>query len=690
MRKRSWRVVFALLACAAQPLQAQVDTSARKLEPVRVTVTRDVSRSSFEVPYSVTRLPIDSARRGARRGSLTDLVIAVPGFVASNRHNPTQDPRVSIRGFGARSAFGVRGLKVLRDGVPLTLADGQAALDYVDLETLGAVEVLRGAAGALYGNASGGVLSLASEPLRTGLEGRVRVTNNRDATRLNARVSGGSAETQWQTTLSRNTANGPRDYARFRSTSALADVVTHRGDNTIRVQGTVYDTPLGQNPGAITAAELKNAPTVADSLNIRRKASKTVEHRQLALVGESSWDGGSANATAFVATRDLYNPQSFAIVGFTRNALGLTGRVQHGGLFKRHLWRLAAGADLQSQRDDRRNFVNCAGLAGAQRPVSQCPSANDRGIETVHQLEKVAAVGIFARGEVTRGVVSLTSTLRGDRTNFHVRDRRPAALAVGTVQSISMGAVSPMVGITVRPTRTAALFANFASSFETPTATELANQPSGQTGLNRDLAPQRGRTLELGGKGIVGARWLYDLAVFDIRTNDELIPFEIPNSGGRRYFRNAGTTRRRGAELGLSASLGVVAIGASVAHLNYTYRDFKVGTVVLNGKRVPGVSSLTSSLFATARKRWGFATLESQQSNRVAVDDANSTYAPGWVLWNVRAGLAWRGLEPTVGVENLFDRTYSANVITNATRGRFFEPGAGRRVYVAMSLSSRR
>ncbi|MBK7832013.1 MAG: TonB-dependent receptor [Gemmatimonadetes bacterium] len=179
------------------------------------------------------------------------------------------------------------------------------------------------------------------------------------------------------------------------------------------------------------------------------------------------------------------------------------------------------------------------------------------------------------------------------------------------------------------------------------------------------------------------------MALFNIRTRDELIPFEIPNSGGRRYFRNAGETSRRGAELAVTAALGPVDLGGTFAAIDYTYEDYLVGTTRLDGKKVPGVAPTTSSLFATARRRFGFVSLEMQQAGRTAADDANANFAPGWVLWNARVGLEpprRLGVHPVIGIDNMFDRHYAANVVTNATRGRFFEPGAGRRVYVSVRV----
>jgi iron complex outermembrane recepter protein len=202
----------AALLLIALPEHARAQDSARvRLEPVRVTVTRETARSTLDLPFSITRLVVDSARTGTRRASLTEMLIAVPGLAVSNRFNPTQEPRLAVRGFGARSAFGIRGVRVVRDGVPLTLADGQTAVDFVDLETVAAAEVMRGAAGALYGNASGGVIELRSEPLPLdGWRGGVRGVWNEDATRLSANGAGGAGAFGWQGTVTRNDGDGPR------------------------------------------------------------------------------------------------------------------------------------------------------------------------------------------------------------------------------------------------------------------------------------------------------------------------------------------------------------------------------------------------------------------------------------------------------------------------------------------------
>ncbi len=678
----------------ARPAAWAQDTTVTRLTPVTVTITRDAARSTMALPFSVSRSDVDSSRVGARRGSLTDLLIAIPGLSVSNRHNPTQDPRLAIRGFGARAAFGIRGVRIVRDGVPLTLADGQTAVDFVDLETVGSAEVLRGAAGALYGNASGGVLELRSPDLpREGDRptGELRSTWNSDATRLSGRASAAVGGWGMQGSLTRNTGDGPRDYSRFRSTSAFGDAMRNVGPVQLRAQFTWYDAPLAQNPGAVTIDELGASPAVADSLNITRRAGKEVGQQLLSLAAVRDWSGGQASATVFGGWRDLYNPLAFAIIDLQRRTMGITTRISQEHQFGDFNWRFATGVDVQSQRDDRRNFNNCAGVSGAARTLARCPSAADQGAQTIHQFERVVSAGIFARAEVSRNALSLTGMVRGDRTGFTVRDRQDATST--TAESVNLGAVTPMVGLVWRANPLWSVYGNFATSFETPTTTELANQPDGSRGFNRDLKPQYGRSLEAGTKGIVFDRVMLDVAVFNIDTDDELIPFEIPNSGGRRYFRNAGRTQRRGAELGLRASFSHVDVGASLTALRYTYEDFTVGTTVLDGHRVPGVSPLTSSMYVTARRSPGFVTVEVQNADRTAADDVSANYAPPYSVWNVRMGLTPRGafaIAPTLGIENTFDKTWVGNIVTNATRGRFFEPGAGRRVYVALRASMRR
>jgi iron complex outermembrane receptor protein len=687
------RLVMVATAAAPWPGDVAAQDTTAALPAVTVTVTRDAARSTFALPYAVTRLDVDSVREATRRTTFTEMLLFVPGVNVVHRYNPTQDPRISVRGFGARSAFGIRGVRILRDGIPLTVADGQTAVDFLDIETIGAAEVFRGSAGALYGNSSGGVVDFRTyAPLPGELSAHVNSFYADGITRASVRAGAGGSVVAGQGTFTHNSGEGPRDYSEFRSGSALGDLRWTGMGTRFQAQVSWYDAPDALNPGALTQADLDTNRTMADPTNVLRKASKSVQQNLVSLQAARDGDRYSWTASVHGGTRDLENPQSFAIVEFDRVLYGASLRGQYNVGSGARMLRLALGADLLNQSDDRVNFFNCAGRTGAGRPAANCPTEADKGVVTLDQRERVRGLGAFARAEFAPlEQLAFTGTLRSDRTRFSVDDHRATDpdLAHG---SRTLSAVTPMVGVNWRIGPLMALYANLASSFETPTTTELANQPDGSGGMNRELKPQHGTTYEVGFKGVRGV-FGYDLSVFHIETKDELIPFEIPGGGGRRFFRNAGRTTRDGAEAGVSAALGALALGATATFLTYEYDEFEVGGTSFNGKRVPGVTPRMFSAHATFRQPWWLAALEAQHVARLPANDANTDYADAYTLLNARVALSLRGrvsAQPVIGTDNLLDETYAANVVVNATGGRYFEPGPGRVFYVGLRLNGGR
>ena len=691
----SFRQAGFLTVLLAAPLAAggQVPDSATTLAGVRVTVSRDAARSPLEVPFGLTRLLLDSARAGTRRASLTETLLFVPGVSVSHRYNPTQDPRLTIRGFGARSAFGIRGVRVLRDGIPLTAADGQTAVDFLDLESLGAAEVFRGNAGALYGNSSGGVIDFrTTPPPEAGGRGRVSGWLSDGISR--ASISGGRrfGDFGLQGTVTRNAGEGPREYSAFESTNGMGDARWNLGATQMQLTASIYDAPEAENPGALTQAEMDRDPTLPDSNNIVKKAGKVVKQTIVSLQAARDFGAVSLTANGHLGQRDLENPQSFAIIELDRETAGGSVRAQWQST--NQSFRLAVGADLLSQVDDRQNYSNCAGLTGAQRPAATCPTADDRGSLTVNQEERVSGLGAFLRGEfAATSRLSMTGTLRSDRTRFEVTDRRATDPALAEPPPRTLSAVSPMFGINYRIGLLSSAYASVSTSFETPTTTELANRPDGVGGLNSELKPQRGVSYEVGFKGARVSGLRYDLALFSIITEDELIPFQVPGAAaGRQFFRNAGQTTRRGAEASISTIAGPVSLGASATWLRYVYDDFTVAGTSFEGNRVPGVAPLTLSAFASVSPSWGLVALEGVHVGKQAVNNANTSWAERYQLLNAR--VAFRAntrlaLEPMVGVDNIFDKTYASNVVVNAAGGRFYEPGPGRTFYVGVRMGTR-
>jgi iron complex outermembrane receptor protein len=670
------------------------DTAATRLAPVVVEVGRGVHRSPLELPFAVTVQIPDSLRPGQRHLSLDDALWLIPGLSVSNRNNPSQDPRISIRGFGARSAFGVRGIRVLRDGIPLTLPDGQTPVDYLDLESVGRVEVMRGSSSSLYGNAGGGVVDIrTADPPPVPVSGGLRVSDGAFDTRRLAGKAGGMTDGfAYQANVARTESDGYRNYSRQRMTNGFARISRDDSASSYALEWLGVNTPVAQNPGAITRAQFETDPRLADPLSVRKQARKAVTQSQLGLTGRHNVVSGEFEASAYVGTRTLHNPLTFAVVDVGRSISGGNLRATLPFSLLGLEQRFTAGTELQRQNDLRLNYTNCNDVPTPTVPTPTCPNPGvERGSVTLNQRELISSWGSYLRDELDfMDRYTLTASARTDAVRFRVKDRLITATNPDDSGERLLDAVSPMVGILARLSPSHSAYANVSSAFETPTATELGNQPSGAAGINRDLKPQRSLTYEAGLKGIGTNGLQYNTALFATSVHDELIPFDIPGGNGRRYFRNAGRTSRRGLELGLGTTVKQVELGGAYTYANYRFVDFTVDTAHYAGNRIPGIPRQTLEASAAVRTRFGTLVTESTLADRMFVNDRNSESSPGYAIFNARvvSSAIWNGsgVEVTLGAQNLFNTRYVSSVSVNAAAGKFYEPGSQRSVYIGVSL----
>ena len=674
-------------------LRAQ-DTTATRLEPVVVEVARGARRSLLELPFAVTVQTPDSTRPGQRHLSLDETLWLIPGLTVSNRNNPSQDPRISIRGFGARSAFGVRGIRVLRDGIPLTLPDGQTPVDYLDLESVGRVEVMRGSASSLYGNAGGGVVDLrTSEPQPVPVSGAVRLWSGAFAARrIVAKTSGSAGGFGYQGNVARTQSDGYRDYSRQRTSNGFGRLSYDDDDGSYGLEWLGVNTPIAQSPGALTRAQFESNPQLADPLSVGKGARKAVKQSQFGLTARRTIGAGELEATAYAGTRALDNPLTFAVVDVDRNTSGgnLRATLPFSLLGAEH--RVTLGTELQFQNDWRRNFSNCNNIPPPTTPTATCPIPGiERGSVTLSQREIISSFGAYLRDELELGErYSFTASARADAVRFRVKDKLITATNPDDSGERRLGAVSPMVGFVAKLSDSHSAYANVSTAFETPTATELGNQPSGAAGINQDLKPQRSLTYEAGVKGVGASGLQYNAALFSTSVHDELIPFDIPGGAGRRYFRNAGRTSRRGAELGLGVELGALELGGAYTYANYRFVNFVVGTAQYGGNRIPGIPRQIFQTTATLHSSLASLVTEATMTDRMFVDDPNTQSAPGYAVVNARivSSALWQGsgAEVTFGAQNLFNTPYISSVSVNASGGKFYEPGSQRSIYVGISL----
>jgi iron complex outermembrane receptor protein len=665
-----------------RPDSVRVDTvTPYELPPIVVTATRSAAPPS-RLPLAVSVVEGDALADASPLGGLDDALDGVPGVHVANRYNFSLDARLSVRGFGSRANFGSRGVRVLLDGVPQTLPDGQSQFTNVDWLDVERIEVLRGTASALHGNASGGVIALRSAGVGDApFSQEARVEGGAFGTlRWRSRTAARRGPLGAALTVSRLTTDGFREHSAADLRQLAGQVELALSPRTVAaLRLGAADQPRADNPGALTAAELVADPRAAAPNNLLRLAGKAVSQQQLALTLRREDGAGEYGLVVYGLRRDLDNPLATGtFVAIDRRALGarldLSRRLGAGAAAPR----LALGVDLQAMRDDRVNAVSAAG----------------RRTDTLllDQRERVRELGPFAQllwSPVPR--LLLQGGVRYDRVAFEVDDRFLADGDDGGRRTMDAwsgsGGASWSFGDALIP------YAVVSTAFETPTTTELANRPDGAGGLNPELAPQRALSVELGARGrLAWAAW--SAAAFTSAVRDAIVPFaEI---GGRSFFRNAGRVRQRGVELGLTARPHrAIALSAAYTWADHRFTEYRLVTEertdTLDGRRVPGVPQHSAHLSLRVAPGGGWsATVEHAISSFLWADDANTIRAEGWGAGVTDVRVGWTGtagrveLAPFAAVSNLGGRRYVSSVTVNGFNGRVFEPAPGRTLHLGL------
>ena len=676
-KRTYWPIVVAMAGALSVSL-ARADAPTDEIDEIVVNASRTAAPLG-ELPYAVTVVDVEAIQRARPLLGIDEALQDVPGVLIQNRFNFAQDLRISVRGFGARAAFGVRGLRILIDGIPATLPDGQSGVDGIDVGATGRVEVLRGSGATRYGNAGGGVLLIETQRGTAQPELQARSAFGSDGYRRQQLGVGGEWG-GWNLAASASDLDvtGFREFsaARNRQLSARAERRDAQGEWLFSLHHT--DQPEAFDPGGVDRATADATPRAARPANVAFHAGEALQQTRFGWRHRRPL-GRNTTLTwrQYGVVREFDGLLPFGNGG----AIDLDRRFWGGGLeiertAPERAWQptLVAGFDVDRQRDDRQRFVNLAGTRGAL---------------TLDQRERVSASGAFvlARAQPAADWY-LDAGLRFDSVRFGVGDNLLANGDDGGSRRFS--AWSPSLGVTWAMNAAWRGYASVSRSFETPTTTELAN-PDEAGGFNPDLEPQRALQYEIGVRRRSGIHAI-DAAVYRIDVDDELVPFELSGSPGRDFFANAGRSTREGLELRLVSAWSPTL----TTRLSATRSDFRFAEFVddngndFSGRQVPGTARHTWHAALDWRPRESILVgVEATRVGAIVLNNANTESTEAFTrielraAWSLRAG-RW-SVEPWFAVSNALDEHYTANARINAFGSRYYEAGPDRAVYLGVS-----
>ncbi len=690
--------LFLLVAAIVSPQAYAQDPVS--LAPVVVTATKN-AQNSFDLPVAIDVVEKKDIQDGQLQMLLSESLIRVPGITAQNRSNQAQDPQISSRGFGSRSAFGVRGIRVYVDGIPLTMPDGQGQPGVVDLSAIKSIEVMRGPFSALYGNSSGGVIQMLSEDAPKTAEVGATVMFGSDNTKRQVLKAAGTSENlEYLLDVSNFETDGFRDHGAGKKQAATAKFkINFSEDTKLTTLVNWFDQnaqdPSGLPRNAVTGVAASPSaftnPTGVVNAVINADTRVSRSHTQVGFnLTHSLNENNVLNATAYVGTRE--NEQILAT-----NAQGTNARASvisrefygtdlhwdnKGEIFSKP-YNISFGVNYGKSSDARLDTnILANGL-----PVKNLNRDEDNIVNNFDQ---------YIQGKLSvLDSLDIHAGLRHTNVKLEVNDRLIGVFGNNS-GSVEYQKTSPVVGATWKVTPVFNLYVNYGEGFETPTFIEAAysSLTAGAT-PNLTLKPSESRNYEIGAKTFIGDNTLANLNLFRITTDDEIV-IKQTDIANRSLYANANKTKRTGAELSIDSKFANnISTYFSYSLLNASFDSDFTGAsgLVASGNKIPG--TYKTQLYGEVA--WKYAPLgfnsafEGRHNSKVYVNDTNSDAAPSYTIFNLRAGLEqnfsnWNFKE-FIRVENIFDKDYIGSVRINDGNSRFFEPASGRTYLLGLNAN---
>lgn len=674
------------LACTLALLAAAGSATAQTLDSVVVSASR-AEQNSFDAPAALDSVSRDVIESAGPQVNLSESLNRVPGLTILNRQNYAQDLQLSIRGFGSRASFGIRGIRLLIDGIPATTPDGQGQGSSIALTSTDRIEVLRGPLAQLYGNAAGGVIQAWTRDAPETPEANVQLhAGSFDMLRSVWQLGGKVGEVGVLADYSTFDTDGFRDNSKTKRRQFNSKLTFGPSEQTrVTVVANVFDMPLAQDPLGLTAAELAIDPTDAGANAELRRVRKITSQTQVGTSVTHSLDAQrSVTARAYTGTRD--NLQYLA----SNNWVGLDRRYY--------------GAGLQYNAQSNIGDTPVQWAAGyeydrsSERRQGGAASGGEKSTTTRDEDNTASNSDLFIQGTaMLSDSWSLTSGLRHSSVRFQSKDYYITGTNPDGSGAVSYSATNPVLGLTWHAAETLNVYANLGKGFETPTLAEVAYVDSGSAVVatfNTSLSASTSRHFEIGTKWTPDSQSRVDLALFRINTSDEIVVSRSAN--GQSAFKNAPETTRTGIELGARSLLGMhwsASLSATVIQAKFSKTD-------LDAKRLPGIPQhfvfgevqWAEHGFGSAKTTPGLqAGVELIDAGRLYANDTNTASAAGYTVLNLKASQSWRvgkgHLTAYARVDNVTDRNYVGSVIVNQAANQFYEPAPGRNWTVGLRLN---
>ncbi|MGT8673545.1 TonB-dependent receptor PqqU [Klebsiella pneumoniae] len=673
-------------------------------EQTMVVTAAPTTVSELDTPAAVSVVNGDEMRQAAPRVNLSESLGAVPGLQVQNRQNYAQDLQLSIRGFGSRSTYGVRGLRIYVDGIPATMPDGQGQTSNIDIGSVDIIEVLRGPFSALYGNSSGGVINVTSQ---TGTQPPTVEASSYYGSfgtwhygmKATGAVGDGShaGDVDYTVSTNRFTTHGYRDHSGARKNLANARLGVRINDvskltlllNSVDIKA--------NDAGGLTADEWRDNPRQSprgDQYNTRKNTRQTQAglryERQLSAQDDLSvmMYAGERETTQFQSiprAPQLKPSHAGGVIDLTRHYQGIDTRLTHRGELLVPVT-LTAGLDYENMSERRKGYENFVMVNGA-------PQYGEQGALRRNERNLMWNVDPYLQTQwQLTDKLSLDAGVRYSSVWFDSNDYYITPGNGDDSGDASYHKWLPAGSLKYALTDAWNVYLSAGRGFETPTINELSYRSDNQSGLNFGLKPSTNDTVEIGSKTRIG-NGLFTAALFQTNTDNEIVVDS--SSGGRTSYKNAGKTRRQGMELGLDQQFGESwRLKAAWTWLDATYRTNVCDDASCNGNRIPGIArNMGYASFGYQPEQGWYAGSDIRYMSDIMANDENTAKAPSWTVVGLTTGYKWSygrmDMDLFGRIDNLFDREYVGSVIVNESNGRYYEPAPGRNYGIGLNLAWR-